>query len=92
MELNVGGGQDLPEISTVWEASPYRVMEQLQQFDQQAGYPFAWYFYMLHGNRISHSVGGIVAKAIQKGVMKPLPDEMSRCYSGGRAIVMASEY
>ena len=68
------GGLDLPEIWPDWEASPYGVMEQLQQFDQQVGYPFAWYFYMLHGNRISHPVGRIVAEAIQKGVMKPLPE------------------
>ena len=67
------GGLDLPEISPDWEASPYGVMEQLQQFDNLVGYPFAWYFYMLHGNRIMHSAGGVVANAIKDGLLN-LPE------------------
>jgi hypothetical protein len=49
-------------------------MESLSNFDQQAGYPFAWYFYMLHGNRVSSSAGGVVARAIMDGRISPLPD------------------
>lgn len=63
------GGLSLPKISPDWEASPYGVMEQLQQFDRQAGYPMAWYFYALHGNRISHSAAGIIANAIRDGLL-----------------------
>jgi hypothetical protein len=51
------GGLDLPEIKSSLEASPYGVIEYLDQFDQQVGYPFAWYFYMLHGNRVTSSAG-----------------------------------
>lgn len=68
------GGLELPEIFPDWEASPYGVMESLSQFDQQVGYPFAWFFYMLHGNRIGDAAGGVIAKAIQKGTIKSLPD------------------
>lgn len=28
------------------------LMDRLVKFDEKAGHPFAWYFYMLHGNRI----------------------------------------
>lgn len=61
------GGLDLPIISPDWEASPYSLMEQLQQFDRRVGYPFAWYFYMLHGNRITHSAGSVIGNAIKEG-------------------------
>lgn len=63
------GGLDLPEIKPDWKASPYGVMESLAQFDKQVGYPFAWFFYMLHGNRISHSAGGVIANAIKDGLL-----------------------
>jgi hypothetical protein len=63
------GGLDLPEITPDWEASPYGVMESLSQFDKQVGYLFAWYFYMLHGNRISNSAGGVIANAIKDGLL-----------------------
>lgn len=70
------GGLKLPEISPDWEDTPYGVMESLTQFDRQAGYPFAWYFYMLHGNRITHSAGGVIANAIKDGLLNlPESDE-----------------
>jgi len=68
------GGLELPEIDPKEEDSPYRVIDELLQFDRAAGYPFAWYFYMLHGNRISYVAGKLVAKAILDGVMSPLPE------------------
>lgn len=68
------GGLDLPEISPDYDASPYGVMESLSEFDRQAGYPFAWYFYMLHGNRVTNSAGHVVAQAIQDGQINPLPE------------------
>jgi hypothetical protein len=68
------GGCDLPVIEPDWEDSPYGVMESLKQFDQKAGYSFSWFFYMLHGNRIMHSAGGVVARAIREGLIKPLPE------------------
>lgn len=68
------GGIHLPKLSPTNEASPYGVMASLEAFDQQAGYPFAWYFYMLHGNRVSPSAGGVIARAIQNGEINPLPE------------------
>lgn len=72
------GGLNLPEIFPEWEDEDHRspaygIMQSLQDFDQQVGYPFAWFFYMVHGNRIGAAAGGIVAKAILAVEMKPLP-------------------
>jgi len=70
------GGLALPVISPDWEASPYGVMEQLQQFDALVGYPFGWYFYMLHGNRVMPSAGGVIANAVKDGLIRlPVCDE-----------------
>ena len=68
------GGLDLPKISPDWDASPYGVMEFLSRFDLQSGYSFAWYFYMLHGNRITSSAGNVIAKAIKAGWIHPFPE------------------
>jgi hypothetical protein len=67
------GGLVLPEISPGHEASPYGVIDSLSEFDRLAGYPFAWYFYMLHGNRVTSSAGSVVARAIRSGLINPLP-------------------
>lgn len=67
------GGLTLPQISPDWDSSPYGLMEQLQQFDRRVGYPFGWFFYMLHGNRITHSAGGVIANAVKDGVLS-LPE------------------
>lgn len=70
------GGLDLPEIKPDWDASPYSVMESLLQFDREAGYDFAWYFYMLHGNKIGHSAAGVIATAVNDGLLNlPKCDE-----------------
>lgn len=71
--VEADGGLNLPKISLDWEDSPYGVIEMLLQFDRQAGYPFAWFFYMVHGNRISHSAGSVVAKAIKEGRLRLPP-------------------
>lgn len=68
------GGLELPEIKPDWEDSPYGVMAQLEDFDRRVGYQFGWYFYMLHGNRVVCSAGGVIARAIRTGVMRPLPE------------------
>lgn len=67
------GGLALPEIEPDWDDSPYLVMDQLTKFDKLAGYPFAWYFYMLHGNRVMPSAGGVVANALKDDKLR-LPD------------------
>lgn len=68
------GGLLLSELLPGHAASPYGVMASLAAFDEQAGYPFAWYFYMLHGNRVGSSAGGLLAGAILDGRINPLPE------------------
>ena len=63
------GGLELPEISPGWDDSPYGVMEALTQFDKLTGYQFSWYFYALHGNRISSSAAGVIANAVKAGLL-----------------------
>lgn len=47
------GGLDLPEIHPDQDADPLAIYKSLSEFDSQLAYPFAWYFYMTHGNRVS---------------------------------------
>lgn len=49
------GGLDLPEIHPDQAADSIATYKSLSEFDRQLAYPFAWYFYMLHGNRVSSS-------------------------------------
>ncbi|NVN91808.1 MAG: hypothetical protein HXX11_14570 [Desulfuromonadales bacterium] len=56
-------------IEPDWEASPHVVLYELVQFDKGAGYPMAWFFYMISGNSISRSAGGIVANAVKDGLL-----------------------
>lgn len=57
----------LPRVDPSAHRSIYTLMAALEEFDQAAGYPMAWYFYMLHGNRVVQGVGDAVAKAIGEG-------------------------
>ena len=59
------GGLDLPEITSQDRDDVYGAMSRIEKFNAQVGYPFAWYFYMLHGNRIDYTVGETVARGIQ---------------------------
>lgn len=61
------GGMDLPEITSLDKDDVYGVMSPIEKFDARVGYPFAWYFYMLHGNRIDYTVGETVARGLQAG-------------------------
>lgn len=70
------GGLDLPEISSPNRDDVYGVMARLEKFDARVGYPFAWYFYMLHGNRIDYTVGQTVARGLRAGkILLPECDE-----------------
>lgn len=55
---------DLPEIHPGKEASYIDVFSMLQDFDEQAGHDFAWYFFMLHGGKIDAKAGLSVAQGI----------------------------
>jgi len=61
------GGLKLPKIEARKCATDAFLMERLEQFDRKAGYPMAWFFYLVHGNRLSYQVGDRVAKGIQEG-------------------------
>jgi hypothetical protein len=69
---NSSPGLDLPEISPDYEASPYGVMESLIQFDELLGVKFGWYFYALHGNRITGSAISVVARGVKEGKIRLL--------------------
>ncbi len=70
------GGLSLPEIWPDEEDSPHQVMQSLLQFDSQVGYPMAWYFYLLHGNRVFYTAGKVIARAISEGKVRlPESDE-----------------
>lgn len=70
------GGTELPEIHPDEEESPLATHDTLCGFDRQAGYPFAWYFYMLHGNRISHNAGKIIVQGLNSSLFQlPACDE-----------------
>ena len=70
------GGMKLPKLADKPYDSIYLLMEWLERFDQKTGYPFSWYFYMLHGNRIRNDVGDIVAEGIKAAKIRlPQHDE-----------------
>lgn len=70
------GGVDLPELTSPDRDDVYGTMSQVEKFDSRAGYPFAWYFYMLHGNRIDYTVGETIARGLQAGKIRlPESDE-----------------
>lgn len=58
----------LPDFSKAKIRSVARLVEWLEAFDVKAGHPFAWYFFMLHGNRIERDVGFRVVEAIRHGL------------------------
>ncbi len=57
----------LPVIKMTRSDTPYSVMDRLVKFDQKIGHPFAWYFFMLHGNRINACVGQYIAQSLLEG-------------------------
>lgn len=45
----------------------YEVFGKLQALDERVGAPFAWYFFMLHGNRVRSAAGERVLEAAESG-------------------------
>ena len=45
------------------------IMKELEEFDKQAGYPFAWYFFMVHGGLIDPRIGMIVNAHLNAGAV-----------------------
>ena len=48
-------------------SSIYRIYGELQKLDGRVGVPFAWFFFMLHGNRIPDAVGEQVIAGAEAG-------------------------
>lgn len=74
------GAKDLPELIIEEEMSPLAAVQALLEFDQKAGYPFAWFFFALHGNRICGYPMQKVDEAMRMGVhvMPPHDEEVVR--------------
>lgn len=53
----------------------YELYGKLEKLDQRLGVPFSWYFYMLHGNRVTDEAGHRVIQAAEEGlIVLPEPD------------------
>jgi hypothetical protein len=61
--------QTPPKIEAKPGESVFALMDRLQRFDAQLGCAMAWYFFMLHGNRVVSSVGEQLAEAVDDGVI-----------------------
>lgn len=72
---DLDGGRSLPQITAEHCESVFRLMDMLERFDAQCGYPFAWYFYCLHGNRVQGVVARTIAQAAQRRKIGLPPDD-----------------
>lgn len=61
--------QTMPKIETRPGETVFALMDRLQRFDERLGCAMAWYFFMLHGNRVVSSVGDRLAEAVDDGVI-----------------------
>lgn len=59
----------LPKIEPKRSMTAYGLYDKLLAFDAKAGYPFAWYFFMLHGNRIGSWAAKMVLSAAEQGLI-----------------------
>lgn len=66
---------DAPDELKVRDWSPFAIMAKLERFDKRAGYPWAWFWFMLHGNRIKDGVGEAIATAVQEGKIGLPPEQ-----------------
>lgn len=71
----------LPTIKFKRGESIFGLWDRLLAFDKKAGHPFAWYFYMLHGNRLGDWVGRRVLEGAEAGDIV-LPEHDYRVLQG----------
>jgi hypothetical protein len=57
----------ITEIRYKKSITPYQLFDIAERIDKKSGYPFAWYFYMLHGNRVKDWFGVLMLKAAERG-------------------------
>lgn len=51
------------------QGSAYEVFGKLEALDKRVGVPFAWFFFMLHGNRVKDAAGHKVLEAAEAGLI-----------------------
>lgn len=59
------------------EASVHVLMDRIEAIDREMGLPFAWFFLMTHGNRVSSEVGETIARGLREQRVV-LPDRDAR--------------
>lgn len=57
----------LPRIEHKGSRTVFGLWNELLRFDVKAGHPFAWFFFMLQGNRLSAWIGDPILKAAEDG-------------------------
>ncbi|WP_432263579.1 hypothetical protein [Cupriavidus sp. TMH.W2] len=57
----------LPKIAAKRGRTAFGLWDELLRFDVRAGHRFAWFFYMVHGNRLSSWVGEQILEAAEAG-------------------------
>jgi hypothetical protein len=55
------------------DASVHILMDRIEAIDREVGLPFAWFFLMTHGNRVSPEVGDAIAQGLREARVR-LPD------------------
>lgn len=61
--------KNIKEIKSVKNMSAYALFDKVLNIDKKAGYTFAWYFFMLHGNRVKDWVGISILRAAEDGLI-----------------------
>lgn len=59
-------GKPLAEVDAS-KGTPQALYEKLCSIDRRTGVPFAWFFYMLHGNRVREGAAHRILKAAEAG-------------------------
>lgn len=57
------------EIKYKKNVTAYQLFDIADKIDKKSGYPFAWYFYMLHGNRVKDWFGVLMLQAAESGLI-----------------------
>ncbi|GJE04639.1 hypothetical protein GMJLKIPL_6603 [Methylobacterium isbiliense] len=55
------------------DSSVHILMDRVEAIDREMGLPFAWFFLMTHGNKVSPEVGEKIAQGL-RGACVRLPD------------------
>ena len=61
-------GKKLAEVQSK-KGDVHTFYGKLQTLDRRVGVPFGWYFYMLHGNRVTDGAGHRVLEAAEQGLI-----------------------